>query len=63
MSALTWTRLSPGHYESSAGHWIDRIGRQWFITYPGERAPDVTRDTLAEARAYVEQFAESERAA
>ncbi|WP_431728538.1 hypothetical protein [Verrucosispora sp. TAA-831] len=55
-AAIKRIRLSAGHYESDRGHVIDRIGREWFITFPGERTPDVSRPTLAEAWAYVQWF-------
>lgn len=54
---LTVTKVGPGHYETAAGHLIDRTdGKRWYITFPGECTPDVVRDTLRECLTYIEQY-------
>lgn len=58
MAAIKRIKLSAGNYESDRGHRISRIGRQWFITFPGATSPDVTRPSLGEAWAYIELEAE-----
>lgn len=60
-SALKFYRVRPGYYESNWGHSIERFEAlngnpmTWVILYPGETVGDVSRPTLAEAVAYVEQ--------
>lgn len=50
---LSFSRLSAGHYESTQGHQIDRHGREWMITWPGRRTPDVSKPSLRAALEYV----------
>lgn len=54
---MKYTRIAPGLYESSAGHVIERNRiieqpgpARWFVTYPGQVAPDAAFATLRDAK-------------
>lgn len=58
-------RVRRGYYETNLGHSIERFSPlqgnplTWVIRYPGDITGDVSRDTLREAWAYLQQNLEN----
>jgi hypothetical protein len=55
-------RIRPGYYKTAEGHVVERYAAfggaplTWVIVYPSRNTADVSRPTLRQAAAYLEQF-------
>lgn len=66
---MRYTRIRPGLYESESGHRIERQDAyaainggpaDWFITWPGQTAPDAALPTLRDAKDAIENETDQE---